>query len=167
MTTEIETKLSELEGRVDYLHPHNEIIISDGKKKIKYRADIWGLERLNNCLFAYCLLRKYQLNTPEKCKGWKQWMRKVVDVTKSEETLVWSIYSSFSIFGSVDRSLVLYNYSNGPEISEDYRRGLKGNAANQGIALTDKLLDLAFGPIEQILLKNYKELNKYVKGGNT
>ena len=67
---------------------------------------------------------------------------------------IWIIENNFH------RSLFILNGTPARSIytTEGYRDSLKGNAANRGISLTDKLLDMVFGPIEDKLMEIYQKI---------
>ncbi len=183
----IEAKILELEGKAELPNLKNEVVIQDGDKTIRYEAHAFKLKAKPSGVSGFCHLSRYDtenyVNAKRRKIGFlKALLLKDLSVEslteiKNRETLVWRVLSYNPIYydnrfdydsgGGVIISVNQFHHEITFPPAFGIRSNLRANAINQGLALSDKLLDLAFGPIEEQLIKRYSEILNYEKGNPT
>lgn len=160
--TNIEAKILELEGKVTLPDLHNEVVIEDGDQRVKYVADAFGIQLGGDSVHGCYTLKRYDqkkvVTITKERVGFLRY--KTVEVSEIRDTLVWTAGDSNLRMKSL---IIFMGKVIGVNIYTSIRNDIKANAGNDGIILSDKLLDLAFGPIEQQLFKKYQEIKDYGK----
>ncbi len=162
----IEAKILELEGKVSLPDLHNEVVIEDGDQRVKYVADAFGIELSGAYVFGYFTLKRYDLEHLIDIKIERVSFLKYreVKVPNIRDKLIWIVNSS----NYSSKMIVKYcHYKDIVEPSDNCRREIQSNAANVGLVLSERLLDLAFGPIEQQLCQKYRKIRDYGKSNPT
>ena len=154
-------KVSDLETRFELPYAlNNRLEIPEGDTVAIYKGDVCNLEFDRIFLSGYATLTKYI-----EIRGVREYKRivslipfkrttEIIPVVNSNQ-FCWKVYSSRldcnPKYFIVDGKIMKYGFN-------DYKSALKANAANQGIGITEKLIDLVFEPIDQQLLQKYREV---------
>lgn len=154
-------KIQDLELRLDYSKGmKNEFVVQEDGKTVKYVGEATDLNFDGLDITGRAVLTRFDKVVEVEIR--KRRVRRfppkteVTDVAVEKEKKVWSVETDFYEYFVNSGEL-----HGGTNCDADYRSALKGAAANEGLAISDQLLDAVFGPIDQELLKRYTEVKSF------
>lgn len=127
----------------------NDILIEEGR--VHYVAQVWGLHFNCDSIEGGASLNRYNaskknVKRPSFCSDWP--FLKLINKEKTKFNKIWGLRA-----GLYDH----YNFIRWGNISDEYRKRLLADAANQGISLSPQLMDAAFDPIDEAISEIYKK----------
>ncbi|MEK6968901.1 MAG: hypothetical protein AABW48_00565 [Nanoarchaeota archaeon] len=151
----IDVEIADLEGRVDLTLPSTylktEVIIPVEGKSILYVGEALDLKvssQHNECDSIEGQVSLSRYNRVEKLERTFKWFPPRYQVQSSlKDDRIWKI-DRFAFF--------VWDGKFKPE----YRNILKKEALNKGITVSDKLIELVFGPIDTEIMEMYQELQR-------
>lgn len=157
--------MTSLEGTIEIPKVlENTIETAEGDKKFVYRGEIFNLKFTGLSLYGNSRLEKSETKTRYETKRTRiSWFPpKVVESENPvhNNKTIWSIIAGYSEKSDTN-SILSWGEIKNKRGYGGYRSSLIGNAANQGILLSDELLDKVFGPLEAQLLEIYNKVKDF------
>lgn len=166
MTEQMQTKLKNLEGTIEIPEVlENTVETAEEDKKCRYNGSIFNIHFIgSNSIYGNAKLEKIEVKTRyETTRTRISWIPpRVVESEQpiNENKTIWSVTSGYNEESRNDQIILLGKIKNKRD-ETGYRASLVGNAANQGLLLSDELLDKVFSQLEEQLLKRYHKVKDF------
>lgn len=155
-------RVEDLETQVDmpkYLSNALEVPGSDGSLVVYvgWASNLWfdGLDIRGGAQISKYNRRKVETDK-RKIRSLIPFRTERVNVTRNDDSLVWSVSTDYDSYYFVSGGELRTGYDRGAH----YRGKLLGRAANKNIALSTKLFDLLFEPIDEKIMVMYQEAKR-------